>query len=163
MTRHNLSFRPVKTDDNDFLFEVYAGTRREEFAAANWANDEVETFLKSQFKIQHDYYQKFYANTQFQIILLNKEKIGRLYIDRREDEIRIVDIAILPNYRNLGIGSKILKTILNEASEKKIHVRIHVEKNNPAMNLYKRLGFCDIEDKGVYLLLERAPGPRHGI
>ena len=74
-----------------------------------------------------------------------------------EDEIRIIDIALLSQQRNKGVGSGLLRDILTEAGEKNIPVRIHVEKFNPALNLYQRLGFKEVEDSGVYLLMEWIP------
>ena len=87
------------------------------------------------------------------------QPIGRLYLDERQDEIRIIDIALLPANRGNGIGGRILEDILAQAQKSHKPVRIHVEKNNPAMRLYRRLGFFPVEDQGVYELLERSPQP----
>jgi N-acetylglutamate synthase-like GNAT family acetyltransferase len=83
--------------------------------------------------------------------------IGRLYLDYCRDEIRIINIALLPNYRNQGVGSGFLKAILVTATEKKVAVRIHVEQFNRALVLHQRLGFHQIEDQGVYHLMEWQP------
>jgi ribosomal protein S18 acetylase RimI-like enzyme len=80
--------------------------------------------------------------------------IGRLYVDRREDEIRIIDIALFPEHRGKGIGSRIMETLLDEGKDSGKPVTIHVEKNNPALRLYRRLGFTKVEDQGVYDLME---------
>jgi len=83
--------------------------------------------------------------------------VGRLYVARWQDAIRMVDIALLPPYRNAGIGTAILRDLLAEAAVAHKPVRIHVEQCNPAVRLYERLGFAPIADKGVYLFMEWAP------
>ena len=84
------------------------------------------------------------------------EPIGRLYVDRRTEEIRIIDIALLPEYRGKGVGSKLIRALLDEAEQERMPVRIHVERFNPALRLYRRLGFKVVEDEGVYYLMEWA-------
>jgi ribosomal protein S18 acetylase RimI-like enzyme len=113
-----------------------------------------------QFDAQDKDYRKNYARAQFQVILLENTPIGRLYIEQCEREIRIIDIAILPEYRNLGYGSALLHDILEQGQAHKLPVSIHVERFNPALRLYLRLGFKPIADKGVYLLMERVPDPQ---
>ena len=95
--------------------------------------------------------------TDFLVILRDAVPVGRLAIARWQDEIRMVDIALLPPSRNAGIGTAILRDILVEAAAAHKPVRIHVEQCNPALRLYERLGFAPIEDKGVYLFMEWAP------
>ncbi len=147
-------FRPITSDDEQFLYGLYASTRQEELAQTTWTDAEKETFLKQQFTAQHKFYIERFTQATFDILLLNKEPIGRLYIDRRAEEIRIIDISILPEHRNKGIGSTLLKNLLTESHANGKPLRIHVEKNNPALKLYERLGFKEIEDKGVYYLME---------
>jgi len=88
--------------------------------------------------------------------MTGEDVLGRLYVDRWADEIRIIDIALLPQYRGRGIGRAILESLLDEAASRDRGrvVRIHVEHMNPAMRLYVRLGFYEIEDKGIYKLME---------
>jgi ribosomal protein S18 acetylase RimI-like enzyme len=78
-------------------------------------------------------------------------------VHRGESEIRIVDIALLPDYRGNGIGTALLRDLFSEADAAGKTVTIHVERFNPALRLYERLGFALAEDKGVYLFLERPP------
>jgi ribosomal protein S18 acetylase RimI-like enzyme len=112
-----------------------------------------------QFDAQDKYYVANYAEAQFQVVMLQNTPIGRLYIDRWEREIRIIDIALLPEYRNMGYGSALLHDILVEGQAHMQHVTIHVERYNPALRLYQRLGFKPIADKGVYLLMQWVPEP----
>ncbi|MGH9242345.1 MAG: hypothetical protein ACRD3G_30220, partial [Vicinamibacterales bacterium] len=90
-----LSFRPVRPDDEAFLYEVYASTRREELALTDWDEDKKTRFLQMQFGAQHQYYQDYYPDTDFLIILLDELPVGRLYLARWPGEIRIVDLALL--------------------------------------------------------------------
>jgi ribosomal protein S18 acetylase RimI-like enzyme len=150
----NLSFRPIDASDRDFLCAVYANTRTEELAQVDWNENQKTAFLEMQFSAQHQYYQEHYTETDFLIILLGNQPIGRFYIARWTDEIRIVDLALLPEYRNVGIGTQILRDVLSEASTLGKPIRIHVERFNPAQGLYRRLGFAKTGEHGVYDLME---------
>lgn len=161
MAYSGITLRTIRPEDEDFLYRVYASTRLDELVPLNWDQDQVDAFLQMQFTAQHKYYQEYFTDASFNIILLDNQRIGRLYLDRREDEIRIIDIALLPEYRNAGIGSALLKDILAEATAAGKVVRIHVEKINPALRLYKRLGFYQINDTGVYFLMEWSPDPHN--
>ena len=110
-----------------------------------------------QFRAQDTYYRGQFKRASFLVVELEGEPIGRLYTDRREDEIRILDIALLPEYRGRGLGSALMQEILAEAAEASKAVRIHVERFNPALRLYERLGFRHCQDQGVYLLMECLP------
>ncbi len=149
-----LGFRPISPDDQTFLLEVYASTRREELALVDWDDDKKARFLQMQFSAQHQYYQDYYTETDFLILLLDELPVGRLYLARWPGETRIVDLALLPAHRNAGIGTRILSDVLAEAGRAGKPVRIHVEKLNPALHLYERLGFTRIADKEVYWFLE---------
>lgn len=150
----SLCFRPITDTDREFLCSVYASTRQEELRLTDWDEAQKTAFLEMQFSAQHEHYQQNYKNTDFLIILFDNEAIGRFYISRWQDEIRIVDLSLLPEFRNLGHGSKILKDVLEEAAEVGKTVSIHVERFNPARNLYFRLGFEKKGEHGVYDFLE---------
>jgi len=153
----HMSFRSIQPSDRDFLYEVYSSTREDEMSLLDWDATEKEAFLEMQFNAQHRYYQEKFSNASFQIVLLDGEPIGRLYLDRRADEIRIIDIALLTNHRRQGIGSNLMQAILTEAQAAELPIRIHVERNNPALRLYQRLGFVQVSESGFYLLLEWRP------
>ena len=155
--RFSLRFRPIRPQDETFLAELYASTRRQELLVLDWSEAEKEAFLRSQFEAQHTFYQQQFTKASFELILFKKKPIGRLYVDRRPDEIRLVDIALLPEYRGTGIGTALLKDLFAEATKVGKPVRIHVEHNNPAMRLYTRLGFTKLEENGVYHLMEWLP------
>lgn len=157
MSYEGITLRPITSEDMDFLYQVYASTRADELAIVDWSQEQKDAFLQMQFDAQHRYYQEYYANASFDVILRDSQPIGRLYLDRREDEVRIVDIAILPEYRNAGVGTALLRDIMSEAASMDKVVTIHVEKFNPALRLYRRLGFRQKGDSGVYFLLEWSP------
>ena len=102
------SLRPIKEEDQSFLYRLYASTRQEELAVLDWSEAQKEAFLQMQFNAQHKFYTEQFSQAEFQIIEQDQEPIGRLYVDRRDDEIRLIDIALLPAYRNRGIGSSYL-------------------------------------------------------
>jgi ribosomal protein S18 acetylase RimI-like enzyme len=108
-----------------------------------------------QFDAQASWYAEHYGGASFDVVVVEGEPAGRLYVHRGEREVRIVDIALLPEYRGRGVGTSLLGKLLAEADVAGKSVTIHVERLNPALGLYERLGFALAEDKGVYLFLER--------
>ena len=157
MTSATLASRPIRADDEPFLRQVYASTRLEELAPLGWSVEQQAAFLGQQFDAQHRPYQAHYPEAAFEVILLDSLPIGRLYVARWPEQILVIDIALLPEYRNAGIGSRLLRDLLDEAATAGKLVRIHVEKFNPALRLYQRLGFSIIEDHGVYWFMEWSP------
>jgi ribosomal protein S18 acetylase RimI-like enzyme len=158
LTDKTLSLRPIQDEDLVVLSEIYGSTREEELKqVTHWSVQEKQGFIQQQFMAQHEYYQKNYIGAGFYLIVKNETPIGRLYIHEnyQEDIIRIIDIAILPNWQNQGIGKSILEDILAEGNLIKKNVSIHVEAFNPAKHLYERLGFEKIsETNGVYHLMQ---------
>lgn len=137
------------------LYRIYAHTRLEEMEAAGWPIEEVHFFLTQQFLLQHQAYTRGgYSNPSFHMLEIAGQPIGRLYVDRGVHEIRIVDIALLPEARSKGFGEVLLRDLLEEATASQRTLSIHVEKTNRARSLYERLGFVKIEDAGVYDLME---------
>jgi ribosomal protein S18 acetylase RimI-like enzyme len=107
-----------------------------------------------QFHSQTSHYNEHFSLASFNLIVLDVESIGRFYVDRQNVEIRIIDIALLPHYCNRGIGTELLSELIAEAKQQSVPLRIHVEHNNPALNLYQRMGFKKVKDTGVYFLME---------
>ncbi len=148
-----VALRPVAPDDAAFLLSVYPSTRLDELVATDWPDEAKAGFCRQQFEAQTAHYQTHYPAAERSIILLNSQPAGRLYVDRWPREIRIMDIALLPEFRGKGAGSFLLTKLQNEAAAAEKLLSIHVERFNPALSLYARLGFVLAEDKGVYLLL----------
>lgn len=139
--------------DLPFLAEVYASTRVEELAPVPWSEADKRAFLESQFQAQHAHYQRYYPDADWLVVSRDGNDIGRLYLERWPTQHRIIDIAFLPAHRGRGFGEALLRDLMDEAAAAGKAVSIHVEKNNPAMRLYRRLGFVTAEDKGVHDLM----------
>jgi ribosomal protein S18 acetylase RimI-like enzyme len=122
-----------------------------------WDDAQKDAFLRMQFDAQDAWWHEHYSGASFDVILVDGEPAGRLYVRRGATDIRIVDIALLPEHRGNGVGSALIRDLLAEADAAEKCVTIHVERMNPALRLYERLGFAVAEDKGVYLFLERRP------
>ncbi len=155
---HSYRLRPASDSDTPMLLAIYTSTRQEEVAQTGWPQAQQDAFLTLQAKAQHEHYLKHYPEAERHLIELNGETAGRLYVSDWEQEIRIVDIALLPAFRGTGLGSQILATLQSRARQSGKPLTIHVETNNPARRLYLRLGFEEQEDKGVYLLMRWQAG-----
>lgn len=153
----SISLRAVAAGDEGFLYQVYASTRQEELAPLPWTEAQKADFLRMQFDAQARHYHEHFPEAAFLLIVRDGRPAGRLYVDRRPEGIRIIDIALLPEHRRAGIGTALLEELLAEGDREGKPVSLHVEHFNPAMRLYERLGFRKVEDTGVYYLLERPP------
>lgn len=146
--------RRATAEDAEFLAAVYASTRAAELAVTDWSEAQKAQFCGQQSTAQDAHYRQHYPSAEFSIVEREGAAVGRLYVDRWEREIRIMDIALLPAHRGAGIGTELLRALQEQARAAGKALSIHVEKFNPALRLYERLGFTVREDKGVYLLLE---------
>ena len=149
-----ITLRPVRDEDRDFLVKLYASIRMEELALTDWSDEQKAVFCTQQCTAQDAHYREHYPGAQWSVIERGGVPAGRLYVARWEREIRIMDIALLPGHRGAGIGTRLLRDLQEEARMAGKTLSIHVEKFNPALRLYERLGFCAKEDKNVYLLME---------
>lgn len=149
--------RPQTPDDAPFLAGLYLSVRWEELAASGWPDEAKRAFLLDQFRLQTVHYAKAYYDAEFSIVEENGEPVGRLYLFRGERDLRIVDISLLPQARGRGLGTALIQAVFEEARGAGKTVSIHVETFNPARNLYRRLGFKDIEARGPYWLMEWSP------
>ncbi|HLO31903.1 MAG TPA: N-acetyltransferase [Anaerolineales bacterium] len=148
-----ISLRPALAGDGEFLFSVYASTRMEEMDLLDWNPAQKEAFLRMQFHAQRQQYQFTYPDAIHQIIEFNGVPAGRLLVDRAENEILLVDIALLPDFRNLGLGASLLRSLQAEGNK----IVLHVIRSNPAVNLYQRLGFIFVGEEAFYSKMEWSP------
>ena len=151
-----ISLRPICAADADILLQIYASTRDKDALLMGWEKEVWAAFIRQQFELQHTQYMANYSQPSFDLILVNAEPAGRLYVDRQAQEIRVIDIALLPNYRRRGVGGKLLRGLLDEAQTSGRFLGLHVERDNPILAYYQRLGFQLEADRGVYLYL-RSP------
>ncbi|MDD5112528.1 MAG: GNAT family N-acetyltransferase [Methylobacter sp.] len=150
----DIQFRPITKDDMDFLHKVYASTRELELQQTDWNDEQKKAFVDMQFNAQHTFYMQNYHDATFEVISYKGAPAGRLYLLKSPKELLIVDITLLPRFCGQGIGSEILGQLMREAAETDRSLLIHVEKFNPALKLYTRLGFKVVEDKDVYFYME---------
>lgn len=148
-----LTFRPITDADLPFLKRVYASTRQDELAQIPWPDEQKAAFVDMQFRAQHSHYRLHHADMDWLVIERDNEPIGRLYLERNDHEHSIVDITFLSEHRGQGLGTALLHDLVDEAAAAGKPMAIYVEKFNPAMNLYRRLGFVKVDDHGVYDLM----------
>ena len=153
MTNKRYGFRPAVSSDEAFLRRVYAGTREEALSLTGWDDAAKEAFVAMQYEAQRRSYAAAYGQASFDVVLVDDEPAGRLYVARDDAEIRIVDIALLPEFRGAGVGTAILHDLMSEGAAAGKPVTLHVERFNPAVDLYRRLGFTVVAEGDVHLLL----------
>jgi ribosomal protein S18 acetylase RimI-like enzyme len=149
--------RPERENDIPFLLQLYASTREDELKPVSWSPEQKSSFIASQFKAQRHHYRTYIPHCRFDVIEQRGEPIGRLYLEPRPTRLHVVDIALVPDCRNRGIGTAIIQAVQTTARANARAVGCVVEKYNPALKLYRRLGFAEIADHEVYLEMEWRP------
>ena len=145
---HQVTLRPAAADDEAFLFELFASTR-EEF---NFLEEtQKQALLKMQYDARRFQYAGGYPQAEASIILVGDRPAGRMLVDEGEHAITLVDIAMLPAFRNSGIGTQLLQDLLKRAVDARKPVKLQVFKSNPALSLYERLGFSQVGEQSMYL------------
>jgi ribosomal protein S18 acetylase RimI-like enzyme len=148
--------RTARDADRAFLAQVYSSTRADEMAMLPWTDEQKAAFVAQQFEAQEAHYRAHFDGA-FEVIEVDGEPAGRLYVDRRQREIRVVDIALTPAFRGRGLGTGLLQALIAEADDGERTLSLHVEQHNPARRLYERLGFRPAGEDGPYLRMERPP------
>ncbi|MEO6391216.1 MAG: GNAT family N-acetyltransferase [Pyrinomonadaceae bacterium] len=156
-TNITVEFRDVTPDDQPLLFRIYASSREMELSFTGWNLEQQAAFLQHQFQAQQTHYAKYYPNATHQIILANDEAVGRLWVERRKEELLILDLVVLTASRRNGIGSRILQQLKEEAVQLGLPLHISVEMGNPSLAYFQRLGFAVINENGPHFTLEWRP------
>lgn len=151
------TLRPFRADDQEFLFRLYAGTRRHEIAAFGWPEAQQQAFLRMQFNAQQRWYEMSYGQADHQIIEHDGAPIGRLMVLRQPTSVLLVDIALLPEFRGQGIGGELIRKLIEECDQQKLPLRLQVQRVNPAQRLYERLGFRNTGEDQMYFQMEKSP------
>ena len=156
-TTAQVELRPAIDEDREFLIEVYGASRDEELSQVDWGEGQREAFVRMQFEAQDSEYRHRNPHGSFDVIEVLGRPVGRLYVDRRPGDIRIVDISLLPEFRGSGVGAHLINQLMDEASSSRRMLSIHVEIHNRAAELYARLGFETVAEHGVYRRMEWTP------
>ena len=151
-----VTLRPVMGEDEEFLLAVYASSREDELAQVQWPDGMKETFLRMQFEAQRTEYEQRYPDAEYAVILVDRRPAGRIWIARPGDEIHLLDIALLPEFQNSGVGTVLLRRLMDEARRAGLPLRHYVFiLNTEALRFYERLGFTVIgESGGAYRYME---------
>lgn len=152
------SLRAPSTNDDEFLLQVYSCTRADEMALVPWDQEQKRAFLEMQFKAQRQSYLDEFPEAKYHIILHDGVSAGRLIVDRNAQRILLVDIALLPEHRSQGIGSRLISELKAEAEKSGKPLWLDVENFNPVRLFYERIGFRKIDEIGLYWRLEWRPG-----
>ena len=153
----NIELQPFPPDNKEFLFQLYSSTRQQEISALGWPPAQQEAFLRMQFNAQQRWYEMAYEKADHKLILIDDQPAGRILVVRDNKAYTLVDIALLAQHRNTGIGTQILRQLIAEADKAGAPLRLHVLKSNPACRLYERLGFAKTGQDGMYYEMEKRP------
>src|SRR5258705_5630773 len=150
-----LTLRPVTSADDQFLLSVYHSTRADELSQAEWQEGQEQLFVKWQFDLQRREYDTRFPDADYFMILIDDSPAGRIWIGRDAEQIRLLDIALRPEFQNRGAGTLLLRRLIDEARQvgKPLRHMVFVL-NNDAHRFYERLGFVVIEDLGAYKHME---------
>jgi GNAT superfamily N-acetyltransferase len=153
-----VELRPVLESDNEFLLSVYASTRADELAQVEWVEGQKEMFLRWQFDMQRREYDTRFPDANYRLILIDQQPAGRIWVGSDDEQIRLLDIALLPEFQNRGVGTVLLERLKSDAQSagKALRHMVFVLNNN-ADRFYERLGFEMIEDLGAYKHMEWRP------
>jgi len=152
-----ISTRPATADDDPFLRQVYKSSRGDDLRGLGWDEDRINEFLEMQYDAQIHFFENDYQNASDEVVLLDSKPAGRLMVERREHEIRCIDLALLPAYRNRGIGTTLVQNLQSEAAAEKKSLRLQVIRFNRAVNLLERLGFIRTSETGTHFQMEWTP------
>ena len=153
-----VSTRPVTDADQEFLIGVYASTRAEELAQVPWDEGQKDAFIRWQFGLQKQEYETRFPDARYEVILVDGVPAGRIWVGTDDTQIRLLDIALLTEFQNRGVGTYLLKQLMDEAARSKKALRHMVFMlNDNAYRFYERLGFETIEDLGGYKHMEWKP------
>ena len=155
--QNKVRLRPAMPEDDQFLFDLYVDGRTAELKMLGWDERQIVGFCELQYRaLTWDHSARF-SKAEDQIVTLNEIPIGRLKVMESETELLLIDIAILSDYQNQGIGSLLLRDLNARADAHLKPLRLHVLTTNPVISLYERLGFSRVRDEGAYIEMEYQP------
>jgi GNAT superfamily N-acetyltransferase len=152
-----VSLRPAGPEDEEFLLAVYASTRADEMALVPWTDEQRRAFVQMQFAAQSREYQRHYPAAEHSVVMADGEPVGRIYVAREREAIKILDVTVLPAHRRCGFGTTLLRELCAEAKRTGLPLHIYVESFSPSLRLFARLGFEVVEESGLHRLLVWRP------
>ena len=163
----SITLRPASTADEDLFLQLYKSSRGDDLRGLGWDEDRISEFLEMQYDAQVKFYMSDFPDASDEVVSWESKPIGRLIVDRHTDEIRLVDIALLPDYRNRGLGSQVVRKLQAEAAAQHKPLRLQMIRFNRALGLFERLGFVRASETGTHFQMEwiseaRPQGPRTG-
>ncbi len=155
----NTCLRKRKGHDANFILTLFCEVKATELYADSWPQQIRERLVAQQFTAFEQSVQNRYPSSEDYIIVHDSERVGRLQINNDVQSIRVINLSLLPAYRNKGIGADILKGIIREADSTGREVLFEVDKVNPAATLYRRLGFEACKEDALKYVMRYAPSP----
>jgi ribosomal protein S18 acetylase RimI-like enzyme len=149
---HQVTLRLATEQDYDFVYHVLK-TTMQAYVEQAWGWDE---------EWQQAYFNMRFTPSEDRIIVLKGRDIGVISVQRRPDEILIAKIYILPPFQGQGIGTQLIRSVLDDAFEQRLPVALRVLKVNPAQKLYQRLGFNVVEETETRYDMRADPPHRVG-
>lgn len=150
--------RAATPDDEPFLFELYCAVRAHEFALLPLPEPLKQQVIRSQFTAQQSGYSTEYPGSGFDIVFKDERKVGRIWIARLQDSFHLVDIAVMPEAQNAGIGTDLVRELQREAEAAQKPVRLSVFRFNPgSARFHERLGFSVTHEDPIQFYYEWNP------
>jgi len=149
--RNRIALRPIADDDESLLFRMFCTVRKKQFVSLGLPDAQLEPLLSCQFNAQQTQYRSQFPMADFDLVLSNDKPIGSLFALRGPEEFVLIDISLLPEHRNCGIGGRLVTSLIQQANDARKPLQAHVLKNNPAWHLWQRLGFEEVDEDGMYL------------
>lgn len=158
MDSFKVTLRPVTKEDDPFLLQVYTSTRADELGQVEWAEGQKEMFVRWQFDLQRREYDARFPDARYEVVLVDGQPAGRIWVGEDSEQIRLLDIGLVPEFQKRGVGTLLLRRLIEEAGKaaKPLRHMVFVLNNN-AHRFYERLGFVVIEDLGAYKHMEYRP------
>jgi len=149
--QESITLLPVSDHDESFLFRVFRCVHEPSFASLQTPVEQKTELLQMQFNAQQSQYCTQYPDADFDVVMRDGEPVGYMYALRGPDAYVLIDISLLPEQRNKGVGARLVSELIKEAQSSNEPLEAHVLRDNPAWRLWQRLGFEQVSDDGVYL------------
>jgi ribosomal protein S18 acetylase RimI-like enzyme len=155
-----IGLRPAGDADLAFLLQLFASTRADQMRLMGLDAATEALLIGQQFQAQQTHWRARFPDARVDIVTDQDRPAGRLWVDLAADEIRLVDISLLPAYRGRRIGEGLLRELMAQAARRTVPLRLNVALDNPALRLYQRVGFVALATDGVYSAMQWRPPQR---